>query len=97
MDKIKNFNFITKRELAKVLIETVHYMHTKGIMHRDLKPFNILYKNNDPQDWQFGIGDFGFSTTIKQQQHILYKCGTLGYVAPEIIEYREFQNVWIIL
>ncbi|CAD8127189.1 unnamed protein product [Paramecium sonneborni] len=94
MDKIKNFNFITKRELAKVLIETVHYMHTKGIMHRDLKPFNILYKNKDPQDWQFGIGDFGFSTSIKQQQHILYKCGTPGYVAPEIIEYREKSKMY---
>ncbi|CAD8210753.1 unnamed protein product [Paramecium octaurelia] len=89
IDKIKNFNFLIKRELVKLLIETVHYMHTKGIMHRDLKPFNILYKSKDPLDWQFGIGDFGFSTSIKQQQHILYKCGTPGYVAPEIIEYRE--------
>ncbi|CAD8042798.1 unnamed protein product [Paramecium primaurelia] len=94
MDKIKNFNFLIKRELAKVLIETVYYMHTKGIMHRDLKPFNILYKNKDPQDWQFGIGDFGFSTSIKQQQHILYKCGTPGYVAPEIIEYREKSKMY---
>ncbi|CAD8206717.1 unnamed protein product [Paramecium octaurelia] len=94
MDKIKNFNFLIKRELAKVLIETVHYMHTKGIMHRDLKPFNILYKNKDPQDWHIGIGDFGFSTSIKQQQHILYKCGTPGYVAPEIIEYREKSKMY---
>lgn len=34
-------------------------------MHRDLKPLNILYKDKDPHSREFGIGDFGFSTSIK--------------------------------
>lgn len=58
-------------------------------MHRDLKPQNILYKHKDPKNHEFVIIDFGFATRIKQQSHVLYKCGTPGYVAPEILEYRE--------
>ncbi|CAK66457.1 unnamed protein product (macronuclear) [Paramecium tetraurelia] len=61
-------------QLKQLIIGAPKYLKlNQGIMHQDLKPFNILYKNKDPLDWQFGIGDFGFSTQIKQQQQHMHQ------------------------
>ena len=51
-------------------------------MHRDLKPQNILCKTNS---LDIVLADFGLATYIKAKSHIYYRCGTTGYVAPEIL------------
>lgn len=58
-------------------------MHYKGILHRDLKPENILMKNKKNYEY-LKISDFGLSNFCSPYPFILYKCGTPGYVAPEI-------------
>jgi serine/threonine protein kinase len=35
------------------------------------------------------IADFGLATKVKQKKHNFYRCGTPGYVAPEIMEYKD--------
>jgi serine/threonine-protein kinase len=43
--------------MAKVA-RAVHYLHTRNIFHRDLKPGNILLKDDEPQVSDFGLAKF---------------------------------------
>lgn len=58
-------------------------MHTKRIMHRDLKPENIMLRS--PGSMSPVIVDFGLATPADQEEYLFFRCGTPGYVAPEII------------
>jgi serine/threonine protein kinase len=52
-------------------------------MHRDIKPENIMFKvKNDIGTLK--IVDFGLATRWDLPQYLHPKCGTPGYVAPEI-------------
>ena len=57
----------------------LEYMHSMGIVHRDLKLENILVA----QDGALKLTDFGFAKVIKYRSWTL--CGTPEYLAPEII------------
>ena len=45
----------------KSLLEGVAYVHARDIMHRDLKPENILIANDEIENLQVKIVDFGLS------------------------------------
>ena len=62
-------------------------MHEKNIMHRDLKPENILFKQTDMQ--MLIIVDFGLATRTNIESFIFNRCGTPGFVAPEIANLKE--------
>ena len=53
-------------------------------MHRDIKPENLILKNNETIDIK--VADFGLSEVYTKQEMIFSRCGTPGYVAPEILE-----------
>lgn len=60
-------------------------MHQLGWCHRDLKPENILLDAK----WEPKITDFGFVCRIEGEFGNGFcgtKCGTLDYMAPEILE-----------
>lgn len=60
------------------LVKGVHYIHSKGMMHRDLNPNNIFLSN----DGNIKIGDFGCST--RSGNDSCRDVGTSYYRAPEI-------------
>lgn len=64
-------------------MEGLEYLHSKSIIHRDLKPENILCRNDENLD--IGIVDLGFATYQEDYDTLFLKCGTPGYVAPEIL------------
>nr|Q6DE87.2 RecName: Full=Serine/threonine-protein kinase Chk1; AltName: Full=CHK1 checkpoint homolog; AltName: Full=Checkpoint kinase-1; Short=xChk1 [Xenopus laevis] len=79
------------------LIAGVEYLHSIGITHRDIKPENLLLDERD----QLKISDFGLATVFRHngKERLLNKmCGTLPYVAPELIKSRAFHadpvDVW---
>lgn len=78
------------------LISGVEYLHSRGVAHRDLKPENLLLDNND----NLKISDFGLATIYRMQgkERLLEKkCGTLPYVAPEVLVrayHAEPADVW---
>lgn len=59
-------------------------------MHRDLKPDNIMFKEPDSYD-SLTIVDFGLSTFTNVEKYQFPKCGTPGYVAPEILNLVDRQ------
>ncbi|KFW85563.1 Serine/threonine-protein kinase Chk1, partial [Manacus vitellinus] len=79
------------------LIAGVVYLHSIGITHRDLKPENLLLDDRD----NLKISDFGLATVFRHngRERLLNKmCGTLPYVAPELLRRPEFRaepvDVW---
>jgi len=66
------------------ILAGVEYLHSRGVAHRDLKPENILLDERD----NIKISDFGMATVfrLKGKERLLdKKCGTLPYVAPEVL------------
>jgi serine/threonine protein kinase len=66
-------------------------MHSKGMMHRDIKPENLILKDNQ-NDWDIKIADFGLATAINCGELIFKRCGTPGYVAPEILADEKYDE-----
>jgi serine/threonine protein kinase len=66
-------------------------MHENRIMHRDLKPENIMFRDNKSMDPV--IVDFGLATNVDLPKYLFYRCGTPGYVAPEIVTLSENSHV----
>ena len=60
-------------------------------MHRDLKPQNILLKNKK-KIYDIKIIDFGLSTIVNTENRLYKRCGTPGFVAPEIITDEKVIN-----
>ena len=59
----------------------IYYMHKQGLIHRDIKPENILIKEGNI----IKICDFGWCVQSDANQQRNTFCGTLEYMAPEMI------------
>ncbi|MCJ1472125.1 hypothetical protein MMC13_000772 [Lambiella insularis] len=75
-----NMPAVHLRHLMGQLLEALDYAHDHSIVHRDVKPSNILVETLAPL--RIKLSDFGVSSIIKKTMTTF--CGTLRYKAPEI-------------
>lgn len=66
-------------------------IHRYRIMHRDIKPENIMLRGKTGLEPV--IVDFGLAVDVDAEDYIFYRCGTPGYVAPEIISYQKGEKL----
>ncbi len=69
--------------LASGLAQALAAVHAAGVVHRDLKPGNVMLHDGDPVVIDFGIAHTGDATRLTQTGMFM---GTPGYLAPEVIE-----------
>jgi predicted Ser/Thr protein kinase len=72
-------------QLAGGLAEAVAAIHATGVVHRDLKPGNVLLDDGHPVVIDFGIAHLPDSARLTKTGLVM---GTPGYLAPEVIEGR---------
>ncbi|KAM4552308.1 serine/threonine-protein kinase PLK3 [Odontesthes bonariensis] len=70
------------RYYLKHIISGLKYLHSRGILHRDLKLGNFFVNEN----MELRLGDFGLAAkleTVEQRKKTI--CGTPNYLAPEVL------------
>ncbi|KAI3424231.1 hypothetical protein D9Q98_009587 [Chlorella vulgaris] len=74
------------RTIFRQLIQAIQYLHSRGVVHRDLKLDNLLLAATGDIT-QIKLADFGFAKKLPGETLDSMKtvCGTPGYIAPEVI------------
>ena len=68
--------------LVRTVAEAVHHAHTRGILHRDLKPGNVILDEHDEPH----VTDFGLAKQVEGDSDLTQSGAVLGtppYMAPE--------------
>lgn len=77
------------RRIAEQLISALHYLHSNRVIHRDLKPQNILIGG----DGKVKLCDFGFARSMSESSLVMTSVkGTPLYMAPELVQEQPYDH-----
>ena len=99
MDMIRRRKCLSLPEVRRYTVQicgAVKYLHTRNVIHRDLKMGNLFLDKN----MNIKLGDFGLAAILitEEEYQGTYTaalsrrrtmCGTPNYIAPEILEKRK--------
>lgn len=74
-------------QFMRQICDAVNYMHTRNILHLDLKPENVLCVKNESN--KIKIIDFGLARFYKPGESTRVLFGTPEFIAPEVVNYEE--------
>lgn len=64
------------------LFDAVSYMHRQRVLHKDIKPENILVKGKSRPD--IVLADYGICASLNNRAELMAPTGTPGFAAPEV-------------
>ncbi|KAJ4960610.1 hypothetical protein NE237_020520 [Protea cynaroides] len=78
--------------ILKQLISVIKYCHQKGVVHRDIKPDNILLTSSG----KMKLADFGLAVKFSKGQRLTGLVGSLPCLAPEVLlgDYSDKADIW---
>ena len=66
------------------ILQGLGYLHEHGVVHRDIKPQNLLVNKEPDGTWVSKIADFGLAKKLSEQKELSSQLlGTMEYMAPE--------------
>ena len=73
------------KSIVRQIVAGLAFCHSQRVMHRDLKPQNILVSGRDPSTALLKIGDLGCSKYVKRDDGFAQtQVGTPYYMSPEV-------------
>lgn len=96
------------RSFLEQLASAMQFMRARNIVHRDIKPQNLLLQPPDPACLTTGhppgipqmkVADFGFARSLPAASLAETLCGSPLYMAPEILRYEKYDakaDLWSI-
>jgi len=92
--------------LFRQILQALRYLHDNGVLQGDLKPANLLLTQSPKEpnpvvSWRIKVCDFGLSRKVPDIKYYKFTgdvhkvpftslCGTMGYVAPEILRQEPY-------
>ncbi|KZL88160.1 calmodulin-binding protein kinase [Colletotrichum incanum] len=83
------------REVIRQQLTAAQFIHHQGIIHRDIKPPNVVLKSRNPMVTK--LTDFGLAIRSAELAGGVLGCGTALYAAPEVFNnkvYDEKVDIW---
>lgn len=83
--------------IIKQVAEALQYLHFNSIAHRDIKLENIMFAEEDQDNLQIKLIDFGFAEKFDRKKGMKIILGSPLYMAPELVAkevYNECIDVW---
>jgi serine/threonine protein kinase, bacterial len=81
--------------IITAVAEALDYAHQRGLLHRDVKPANILMANPDTEDERIMLADFGISRWLGEPSTLTgtnMTVGTVAYAAPEQLKGEDIDG-----
>lgn len=76
------------RSIAQQLVSALFYLHSNRIIHRDMKPQNILISHSGVVK----LCDFGFARAMRDNTMMTSIKGTPLYMSPELVQEQPYNN-----
>lgn len=88
LENDKKLSYDVVHQIAVQLVLALHYLHSHRILHRDMKPQNILLAKDGVK-----LCDFGFARAMSSDTLVLTSIkGTPLYMAPELIDEKPYDH-----
>lgn len=83
VEKKGGLDELDARDIFRQITSAISYCHNRGLIHRDLKLENVLFKEKG--SFIIKIVDFGIAGVWKNSQKDETDSGTISYMPPEVL------------